>query len=145
MGPQPVIVLDTNVISELAKPAPNPRVLTWADAQPRDEVYATAISEAEMLFGVYLLPEGRRRAGLERAVRSLFDTLLAGRVLPFDRAAASSFASLASKRRSTGRPVGRADLQIAAIAQSRRARFIVTRDAEDFADSGTPLINPWSC
>jgi hypothetical protein len=138
-----VIVLDTNVISELAKPLPDLAVMAWADAQRRDQMHATAISEAEMLYGINLLPDGRRRRELDRAARAMLDVVLGGRVLPFDRAAAESFATLASARRRKGRPVGKADLQIAAIAHSRNARFIATRNTADFSDSGTPLINPW--
>jgi hypothetical protein len=143
MGPRTVIVLDTNVISELAKPVPDPAVMAWADSQRRDEMHATAVSEAEMLYGVNLLPDGRRRQELERAARAMFDVVLGGRVLPFDRAAAKSFATLAAARRRQGRPVGKADLQIAATAHSRNARLIATRNIADFADTGTPLINPW--
>jgi toxin FitB len=143
MGPRPVIVLDTNVISELAKPVPDAAVMAWADSQRRDEMHATTVSEAEMLYGVNLLPEGRRRRELDRAARAMFDVVLGGRVLAFDRAAAETFAMLASARHRQGRPVGKADLQIAAIAHSRNARFIATRNTRDFADTGTPLINPW--
>lgn len=109
----------------------------------RGEMYATAISEAEMLFGVNLLPDGRRRRELEHAARSMFDVVLEGRVLPFDRAAAEHFAEIAFARRRSGRPVGKADLQIAAIARSRNARFLATRNVADFANTGTALINPW--
>jgi len=138
-----MIVLDTNVLSELAKPVPDHALMAWANSQFADELYATAISEAEMLFGVDFLPRGRRRAELERAVRGVFAGPLAGRVLPFDRAAAEAYATLASARRQRGRPVGTPDLQIASIALARKADFIVTRNTADFADGGTPLINPW--
>ena len=138
-----LIVLDTNVISELAKPIPDPAVMAWANAVLRDETYATAISEAEIGFGVALLPDSRRRRELGRAMRSMLDVVLEGRVLPFDRAAAEHFALIASAPRLAGRPVGKADLQIAAIARSRNARLIATRNVADFEDTGTPLINPW--
>jgi predicted nucleic acid-binding protein len=138
-----MIVLDTNVLSELAKAVPDRAVMAWANSQFADELYATAISEAEMLFGIDLLPQGRRRGELERAVRDVFARLLKGRVLPFDRAAAEAYAMLASARRQRGRPVGTPDLQIASIAHARKASFIVTRNTADFADGGTPLINPW--
>src|ERR1700722_19193107 len=110
-----MIVLDTNVLSELAKAVPDRAVMAWANSQFADELYATAISEAEMLFGIDLLPQGRPRADLERAVRDVFARLLKGRVLPFDRAAAEAYAMLASARRQRGRPVGTPDLQIAPI------------------------------
>jgi predicted nucleic acid-binding protein len=111
-----MIVLDTNVISELARPQPNPAVIAWADRLPMATLHATAISEAEMLYGVALVPPGRRRENLRRAVVTAFSTLLAGRVLPFDSAAAATFAEWAADRQSAGRPVGMAGVQIAAIA-----------------------------
>jgi predicted nucleic acid-binding protein len=138
-----MIVLDTNVISELAKPVIDLAVMTWAGSQRSAEMHATAISEAEILFGISLLPDGRRRRDLERAAREMFETVLRGRVLPFDRAAAESFVSMAAARRKSGRPTGKADLQIAAIARSRNARLIATRNVDDFTETGTPLINPW--
>ena len=137
MGSAGVIVMDTNVISGLAKPRPDPAVLVWADAQPVETLHATAISEAEMLYGVALLPVGRRR-DLGRAVVTVFATLLAGRVLPFDGAAAMTFADWAA-----GRPVGLADLQIAAIAKARGASSIATRNIRDFEGCGLALIDPW--
>jgi hypothetical protein len=107
-------------------------------------MFATAISEAEMRFGVDILPDSRRRRELERDMRTMLDVVLEGRVLPFDRAAAGHFAEIASARRRSGRPVGKADLQIAAIAKSRNARLIATRNILDFEDTGTALINPWA-
>ena len=143
MGPKSVIVLDTNVISELAKSVSNVAVMAWAGSQRSAEMHATAISEAEILFGISLLPDSRRRRDLERAAREMFEKVLKGRVLPFDRAAAESFASIASARRRSGRPTGKADLQIAAIARARNARLIATRNVADFTGTGTPLVNPW--
>ena len=138
MGSAGVIVMDTNVISGLAKPRPDPAVLVWAAAQPIETLHATAISEAEMLYGVALLPVGRRRDDPRRAVVTVFATLLAGRVLPFDGAAAMTFADWAA-----GRPVGLADLQIAAIAKARGASSIATRNIRDFEGCGLALIDPW--
>jgi predicted nucleic acid-binding protein len=138
-----VIVLDTNVISELTKPMANPAVIAWADSQSAGELYATSIGEAEMLFGLALLPAGRRREALHRAMTTVFATLLAGRVLPFDSAAAAACAEWAANRRQVGKPVGMADLQIAAIAKARGAAAIATRNVRDFAGCGVPLIDPW--
>lgn len=138
-----MIVLDTNVISELAKPQADPAVIAWADNQPIATLHATAISEAEMLYGVALVPSGRRREDLRRAVMTVFSTLLAGRVLPFDSAAAAAFAEWAADRRRVGKPVGMPDLQIAAIAKARGASAIATRNTRDFAGCGVPLIDPW--
>jgi hypothetical protein len=138
-----LIILNTNVLSELAKPDPARPVAAWADAQPLDMLHTTAINEAEILFGIAALPEGRRRAGLERAMCAVFSAVLAGRVLPFDRSAAEFYATLAIERKQSGRPAGMADLQIAAIARARGATAIVTRNTDDFAVCGVALINPW--
>jgi toxin FitB len=138
-----VIVLDTNVISELARPQADPAVIAWADSQHLTRLYATAISEAEMLYGVALLPAGRRQADLHRAISTVFSILLAGRVLPFDSAAAEEFANWAADRRRAGRLVAMADLQIAAIARARGATAIATRNTRDFAGCGVVLIDPW--
>jgi hypothetical protein len=138
-----LIVLDTNVLSELAKPAAEPIVIAWANAQPVADLYTTAINEAEILFGLAIMPPDRRRDALQRAVDTAFSVLLAGRVLPFDRLAARRYAELAGDRRRNGRPVGLADLQIAAIARARNATAIATRNTQDFADCGVPVVNPW--
>jgi toxin FitB len=138
-----VIVLDTNVISELARPQADPAVIARVNSQPMMMLYATAISEAEMLYGVVLLPAGRRQANLHRAVSTVFAILLAGRVLPFDRAAAVAFAEWAADRRRAGKPVALADLQIAAIARACGASVIATRNTCDFSGCGVTLIDPW--
>jgi predicted nucleic acid-binding protein len=106
-------------------------------------MYATSIGEAELLYGIALLPPGRRRESLHRAVRAVFLNLLVGRVLPFDRAAAAAYAEWAADRRQMGKPVATADLQIAAIARARGATAIATRNTRDFAGCGVRLIDPW--
>jgi toxin FitB len=138
-----VIVCDTNVLSELTRPVPSPLVVAWARAQDPAAIFTTAISEAELLYGIAAMPDGRRRAGLARAVAAMFGTVLAGRVLPFDRAAAAAFGEWAAERRRTGRPVGMADLQIAAIARARSAAAIATRNINDFTGCGVPVTDPW--
>jgi predicted nucleic acid-binding protein len=138
-----VIVLDTDVLSELAKPAAEPVVIGWANAQPIEDLYTTAITEAEMLFGLACMPTGTRQDRLRRAVETAFSVLLGGRVLSFDRVAARAYADLAAERRRQGRAVHGADLQIAAIARARGARVIATRNTRDFAECGVALINPW--
>lgn len=144
MGFSGVILLDTNVLSELAKPQPNPAVLTWADDQNPTELYTTSINEAEMLFGMALMPAGRRRDELARGVAAIFTSLLAGRVLPFDRIVAAEYAGWAAERRIAGRQVAFPDLQIAAIAIARGATAIATRNTKDFNGCGVPLIDPWT-
>lgn len=99
-----MIVLDTNVVSELAKAAADPAVVAWANARRAADLFTTAITEAEMRLGLALLPAGRRRSDLSRAVDVAFASLLAGRVLAFDRAAAASYGLLATRRRQAGRP-----------------------------------------
>ena len=138
-----MIILDTNVISELAGPAPAPAVLAWARTQPPDQVFTTAICEAELRFGIALMPAGRRRDTLARAVAVMLTAILGGRVLPFDRAAAEAYADLAARWRRVGRTVGQADLQIAAIAIAREAAAVATRNVGHFEGCGVPVINPW--
>ena len=138
-----MIVIDTNVLSELAKPAAEPAVVTWANAQPVEDLYTTAITEAEMLFGLACLPAGRRHDNLRRAIETAFSVLLAGRVLSFDRPAARAYAELAVERRRQGRAANGPDLQIAAIARARGASAIATRNTYDFEGCGMALVNPW--
>jgi toxin FitB len=138
-----VILLDTNVLSELARPAPDAIVLRWAATIPVGRLCITAITESELRLGLALMPPGRRQADLAAAIESMFQTVVGGRVLPFDRAAARAFAEFAAMRRRAGRPVQTADLQIAAIARVRNVESLVTRNIADFEGCGVPLINPW--
>lgn len=122
-------------------------MVAWADAQRAADLFTTAITEAEMRFGLALLPAGRRRSDLSRAVDVAFAGLLAGRVLAFDRAAAVSYGVLAARRRQAGRPSGAAggnhDLQIAAVAVANGATATATRNVDHFADCGIAVVNPW--
>jgi hypothetical protein len=138
-----VIVLDTNVLSDVVRRQPTPVVLDWLARQTATRLFATTISEAEMLYGIALLPAGRRRAALESAVRDVFAVDFANRILPFDRAAAAAFATIAAERRRAGRPVAVPDAQLAAIARSRGAA-VATRNVNDFVGCGIELINPWA-
>ena len=138
-----MILLDTNVISEAMRPVPDQLVLAWLDAVTGDEVYTTAICEAELLYGIALLPEGRRRAELEQVAARLFADRLRGRVLAFDQAAAPHFAAIASSRRATGTPISIQDAQIAAIARAAGAT-IATRNTADFLGTGVAVVNPWA-
>lgn len=137
-----MIILDTNVLSELMRPSPNDAVLAWIAARPRAELHTTSITQAEILHGIALMPEGRRRSDLLSAADAMFAEDLAGRVLPFDGAAAAAFAALASARRRMGRPIAGFDALIAAIAVAAEAT-VATRDLDGFADCGVPLIDPW--
>lgn len=137
-----MFVLDTNVLSEAFRPQPFHRVLEWLDAQPRELLFATAISEAEMLRGIALLPAGRRRSGLDEATHLLFSEDFEGRVLPFDRAAASAYAAIGAERRRIGRPIAPLDAQIAAIARAHGAA-VATRNVADFNGCGIEVVDPW--
>ena len=137
-----MIVLDTNVVSELMRPGPAETVLQWMANQPSAELFTTTITQAAILFGLAVLPEGRRRSGLLAAAEAMFDVDFAGRILPFDIAAAREFAELAAERQRQGRPAGALDVQVAAIARSRGA-VVATRNVADFEGFGPPVINPW--
>ena len=137
-----MIVVDTNVISELMRPRPQARVITWMDDQPTGTLFTTSITEAEILTGIEALPAGARRRGLAAAAEWTFGVMFAGRILPFDSGAAQAYAVIASSRRAQGRPIGQFDCQIAAIARSRGAQ-VATRDEEGFHGCGIDVVNPW--
>lgn len=137
-----MIVLDTNVLSEVLRPAPETRVLEWIDSQPRPSLFTTAITRGELFYGIRLLPRGQRRDGLLEAVRAIFEQDLAGQVLSFDQEAADIYAEIASSRKHAGRPISQFDAMIAAISRSRGAA-LATRNVRDFADCGITLIDPW--
>jgi predicted nucleic acid-binding protein len=137
-----MIILDTNVLSELLLPSPNPVVVDWLAEQTPASVFTTSITEAEILYGLRLLPEGRRRRELEAAILPIFREDLAGRVLSFDRDAADIYATIATARRTAGRPISQFDAQIAAITLSCGAS-LATRNEADFREIGLEVINPW--
>jgi predicted nucleic acid-binding protein len=137
-----VIVLDTNVLSEGLRPQPAANVLRWMQSEPVAALFTTAITEAELFYGAALLPDGGRRRSLEAVITQLLATQFAGRILPFDSAAARQFADIAATRRRAGRPIGEADGRIAAIARSRGAT-LATRNVSDFAGCGVTVIDPW--
>ncbi|HEV7372961.1 type II toxin-antitoxin system VapC family toxin [Arenibaculum sp.] len=137
-----MIVLDTNVLSELMRPAPAEAVLRWFSLQTGTSLFTTTISQAEIRFALTALTSGGRRDDLLAAAERMFEEDFADRVLPFDAAAARAFALLAAGRRRVGRPVGGFDAQIAAIASSRGAA-LATRNTADFRDCGLHLIDPW--
>jgi predicted nucleic acid-binding protein len=137
-----VIILDTNVLSEMMRPSPSPQVLRWASARPARQLFTTTLTQAEILCGVELLPKSKRRTGLESAVQAMFQEDFAGRILAFDSDAAIMFAKIAAARRALGRPIAQFDAQVAAIARSHGAA-VATRDTSDFADCSIPVVNPW--
>lgn len=137
-----MIVLDTNILSELMRSGPDGAVLAWMSRQSRMTLFITAITQAEILYGLALLPEGRRRDLLIAAARAMFEEDFSGRILPFDGEAARVYAEIASRRRQAGEPISQFDAQIAAITQSRGAS-LATRNTRDFLNCGITLINPW--
>jgi predicted nucleic acid-binding protein len=137
-----MIVLDTNVISEAMASSPSPSVSRWLSDQPTSLLFTTAISLAEILYGIELLPVGKRRSGLLLAAESMFSKLFAKRVLTFDESAARVFAHIAVYRSLSGKPITLFDAQIAAIAKANGA-VLATRNTADFEQCGVRLVNPW--
>jgi predicted nucleic acid-binding protein len=137
-----VIILDTNVVSELMRHEPSPAVLRWMAAQPLAALHVTALTPAEILLGIELLPEGRRRQQLAEQAEGLFAEDFAGRVLAFDGAAAPVYAAIVAGRSRAGQPIGAIDAMIAAIARVHGAS-VATRDG-DLVGCGVPVIDPWT-
>ncbi len=135
-------LLDTNVLSELLRAAPNPAVVAWVIAQPGESLVVTAVTEAEMRLGVRLLPTGKRRQALQIAVAAMFTEDFAGRIRPFDTAAVPSYVDIVGKRRAAGSPISQFDAQIAAIALCHGEQ-LATRNLNDFDDCGLSLVDPW--
>ena len=138
-----MIILDTDVLSALMRKHPDEEVGRWLSDQPATSIYTTTITEAEIRFGMALLPVSRRRRDLESALTAMIDEDLGGRVLPFDRAATRAYATIRSDRRRAGRPIAPFDAQIAAIACSRGAA-VATRNVRDFEDCGVAVVDPWA-
>jgi toxin FitB len=137
-----MIILDTNVISEAMSPSPHASVLRWLSGQTTSGLFTTTISLAEIVYGIELLPAGKRRSGLLIAAENMFAKLFAARILSFDEPAARAFASIAVERRLGGRPITLFDAQIAAIARANAAN-LATRNSADFEACGIRLVNPW--
>jgi predicted nucleic acid-binding protein len=137
-----MIVLDTNVISELMRPIPARQVETWLSSQDGASIYFTTIGEAELRHGVAILPAGKQRDGLTKAIDGMLEVDFRDRILPFDRLAACAYAAIAARRRAMGRPISQFDCQIAAIAYVHGAR-VATRNVKDFDDCLIEVHNPW--
>ena len=137
-----MIILDTNVLSELMRPEPSVRVAAWVAKQRATELCTTSITEAEIFYGIELVAKGKRREGLLAAAEAMFTEDLAGRIFGFESDAARSFSKIAAQRRLLGRPISHADAQIAAIAQVRGAK-LATRNVTDFQDCGIDVVDPW--
>jgi len=136
-----MIILDTNVISEPLRAVCDVNVARWLERQASQTLFVTNISHAEMLFGIALLPDGRRKRDIDAHVHEIFHGAFRGRVMTFGMAEAPAYAQLRADRRRQGRPIAVEDAMIASIAMTHGAA-IATRDG-DFQDCGVPLINPW--
>lgn len=137
-----MIVLDTSVLSELMKREPSPTVIAWIEARTAASMFTTTLTLAEILYGIRLLPSGKRQNEIEEAAWEMFRTDFAGRVLSFDQDAAQAYAQVAALRHQAGRPITQFDAQIAAIALSRDGA-VATRNIADFEGCGLDLIDPW--
>ena len=137
-----MIVLDTNVISELMRPAPHGAVVAWLDRQPSQSVWTTSLCVFEVSYGLGLMPEGRRQRELQARFEQVLQEDLAGRVLDFDTTAAFASAAIAGKTKAQGKTLELRDLLIAGTVAARRGT-LASRNTKHFADTGISLINPW--
>ncbi|ODR92189.1 type II toxin-antitoxin system VapC family toxin [Sinorhizobium alkalisoli] len=137
-----MIVLDTKVISELWKVAPDANVLAWIDAQMVETLYLSAITVAELRFGLATMPEGQRRTIYQDRLEHDVLPVFSGRVLSFDLDASRAYADLMARARTTGKAIGKADGYIAATAAAR-GLVVATRDTSPFEAAGLTIINPW--
>lgn len=137
-----MIILDTNVVSELMRPAPSAAVAEWVERQSLLNLATTAITVAEILRGIRRLPQGRKQSEIQRRLNEFLDLGFRGRILSFDYAAAEIYASIIAQRQGRGKPIGTFDAMIAAIASVAGAD-VATRDAGGFEDCNVTIIDPW--
>lgn len=138
-----MIILDTNVLSETLRSAPDPRVIEWFRVQRRAALFTTTITRAEILYGLGLLADGSRKEALSAAIQAIFEEDFAGRLLSFDSDAADLYATIAVSRKNAGRQISQFDAMIAAVARSAGAT-LATRNVKDFVDCGIAVVDPWS-
>lgn len=138
-----MIVIDTNVVSELMRPSPDSSVVDWVARQAAPDLHLSAVTEAELRYGAAILPKGRRRDGLLENIEGMLREDFGGRVIPFESFAAKAYAVIAAERRAAGRPISHPDCQIAAIARALGAS-VATRDMGGFEGCGIEVINPWA-
>jgi predicted nucleic acid-binding protein len=138
-----LILLDTNVVSEVMRGSPDPRVVAWLDAQPSQEVFLSSITIAEIRYGLGLLDQGARRRSLTQRVDRFIELGFENRVLAFDDRCAHAYSELMAARQRQGRPMSMADGQIASIAATHHLE-IATRDRTGFAGLGIGLLDPWA-
>jgi toxin FitB len=138
-----MVILDTNVLSEVLKASPDERVVAWLKDQPRPSLFTTTVTRGEILYGIRLLPEGKRRRALWDAALAIFNEDFAERVLSFDNDAADAYAEVGASRRAARRPISQFDAMIAGMARSRGAS-VATRNAKDFEGCCIDVVDPWS-
>lgn len=135
-------VLDTNVLSEIMKPQGLRKVKNWVITQPRENLFITSITQSEILYGIAILPDGKRKQALRESTQAMFVEEFTGQILAFEQKAAVGFAEIAANRKKIGKPISQADAQIAAICLVNNAA-IATRNVDDFADCQIKIVNPW--
>ena len=138
-----MIILDTNVLSAFMRPAPDRPVIEWLDRQPSESVWTSSVTIFEIVVGIEITPEGRRRAFLQTALDRLLAEIIEERILPFDTPAAQAAAVLSAVRRRNGRPQEIRDSMIAGIVVARRGT-LATRNTRDFENMPVPVVNPWA-
>jgi predicted nucleic acid-binding protein len=139
-----MILLDTNVVSELMRPVPEPKVLEWLDAQPAADVWISAVTVGEIRLGIALLPDGQRKERVAGLAEAMFQEDFSGSCLSYDMLAAAEYAAIVATRTRQGRPISVEDAQIAAIARSG-GLTLATRNTKDFSEvEELPLMNPWT-
>lgn len=136
------IILDTNILSELMKSQGSQLVKSWVAAQPRESLFITTVTQAEILYGIKIMPRGKRSKRLQTLAELMFLEDFAGQILTFDQPAAVHFAEIAAYRKTIGKPISQFDAQIAAICLQHKA-ILATRNVDDFLDCGINIINPW--
>lgn len=137
-----MIVLDTNVVSEMMRAVPAPAVVGWLNDQDASHLYLTAVTVAEIRYGLRVLPPGKRRRSLEEGFERILVEGFTGRILPFDEAAAHRYGEVMGRRKEIGRPLAILDGQIAAIAWAS-GFSIATRNIDDFVDCGVEILDPF--
>ncbi len=138
-----MIVLDTNVLSEILRANPEPLVLDWVANQPRASLFTTTITKGEILYGIRLLADGKRRRGLWEAAQKIFSDDFERQVLSFDSDAADMYGEIAAARRLAGKPISQFDAMIVSMARAHGAS-LATRNVRDFEDCGVQIVNPWT-
>jgi len=137
-----MILIDTNIISEMMKANPDVNVMNWFDRQEAIQLHISTVTIAEIAYGINALPEGNRRNALEESFHSVLREAFEHRILPFDEVAAHLYGKIMGKRKALGKPLSILDGQIAAIARANNCT-VATRNSKDFADCGLDLINPF--